>query len=79
MEGNIGGFAVGQATFATELTGGDSPDDQNYLWEGWCSFRLTNHIALTPAKFYLSRPFGQPTLSSVFSQIGGLLRATFSF
>ena len=33
MEGKTGGLAVGQATFATELTGGDSPDDQNYLWE----------------------------------------------
>ena len=80
MKGNTGGLAVGQATFATELTGGDSPDDQNYLWECWYSFQLTDNITLTPAVFYLSRPFGQLTPSNEsFSQLGGLLRTTFTF
>ena len=80
MKGNTAGLAVGQATFATDLTGGESPDDGNYAWEGWYSFQVTDNITLTPAVFYLSRPLGQLTPNNKsFSQIGGLLRTTFAF
>ena len=80
MKGNTAGLAVGQATFATDLTGSESPDDGNYAWEGWYSFQVTDNITLTPAVFYLSRPLGQLTPSNnSFSQLGGLLRATFTF
>ncbi|WP_413430421.1 iron uptake porin [Synechococcus sp. Cu2B8-bc1011] len=80
MKGNTAGLAVGQATFATDLTGSDSPDDGNYAWEGWYSFQVTDNITVTPALFYLSRPLGQLTPSNEsFSQLGGLLRTTFTF
>ena len=80
MKGNTAGLAVGQATFATDLTGSESPDDGNYAWEGWYSFQVTDNITLTPAVFYLSRPLGQLTPSNnSFSQLGGLLRTTFTF
>ena len=64
MKGNTAGLAVGQATFATDLTGSESPDDGNYAWEGWYSYQVTDNITLTPAVFYLSRPLGQLTPSN---------------
>ncbi|ABI46805.1 possible porin [Synechococcus sp. CC9311] len=80
VKGNTAGLAVGQATFATDLTGSESPDDGNYAWEGWYSFQVTDNITVTPAVFYLSRPLGQLTPSNEsFTQLGGLLRTTFTF
>ena len=85
IQGNSAGMAVGQATFATDLKGGDTPFDGNYVWEWYYGFQVTDNITLTPSMFYLSRPLGQLTFDGVdgkdgtFSQFGGLIRTTFTF
>ena len=83
LQGNSAGMAVGQATFATELKGGDTPRDGNYVWEWWYNFQVTDNISVTPALFYLSRPLGMVTgtkgSDAQFNQFGGLVRTTFSF
>jgi len=74
------GLAVGQAVFATSLTGGVSADDGNYALEGWYKFQVTDAISITPALFYLSRPLGQRTPEGQgFSSLGALLKTTFKF
>ena len=79
-KGNDFGFAVGQAVFATSLTGGVSPDDGNYALEGWYKFQVTDKISITPALFYLSRPMGQRTpVGQGFSSLGALVKTTFKF
>jgi hypothetical protein len=79
-EGNSAGMAVGQPVFATALQGGDIPNDGNYLWEWWYSFRISDAINVTPALIYFSRPLGQATPSGEsFNQLGGLVMTTFSF
>jgi hypothetical protein len=79
-QGNDFGFAVGQAVFATSLTGGVSPDDSNYVWEWWYKFQVTDNISITPALFYLSRPLGQRTPEGQgFSSLGALVKTTFKF
>jgi carbohydrate-selective porin OprB len=79
-KGNDFGFAVGQAVFATSLTGGVSPDDGNYVWEWWYKFQVTDNISITPALFYLSRPLGQRTPEGQgFSALGALIKTTFKF
>ena len=79
-QGNDFGFAVGQAVFATSLTGGVSPDDSNYVWEWWYKFQVTDKISITPALFYLSRPMGQRTPEGQsFSSLGALVKTTFKF
>jgi hypothetical protein len=79
-QGNDFGFAVGQAVFATSLTGGISPDDGNYALEGWYKFQVTDKISISPAIFYLSRPMGQRTpVGQSFSSLGALIKTTFKF
>ena len=85
LQGNSAGMAVGQATFATDLKGGDTPFDGNYVWEWYYGFQVTDNITVTPSMFYLSRPLGQFTFDGVdgkdgtFSQFGALVRTTFTF
>ncbi len=79
-EGNSGGMAVGEPTFATDLKGGDTPHDGNYVWEWWYKFQVTDNIVVTPAIYYLSRPLGDYTPNKKsFNQFGGVLRTTFMF
>ncbi len=78
--GNALGMAVGQPTFATSLEGGDTPNDGNVVWEWWYKFQLTDHISVTPALFYLSRPLGGDTPGGdSFRQLGGLVKTSFRF
>ena len=92
--GNSLGTAVGQPTFATQLSRGtDSSqstfvNDGNYAWEWWYKFQVTDNISITPALFWLSRPLGALTDSfnangsvdrSSFGVLGGLVQTTFRF
>ena len=85
IQGNTAGMAVGQATFATDLVGGDTPSDANYVWEWFYGFQVTDNVTLTPALFYLSRPLGQLSFDGdegkdgSFNQFGGIVRTTFTF
>ncbi|MFM7313971.1 MAG: iron uptake porin [Cyanobium sp.] len=80
VEGNALGFALGQPVFATGLTGDSSPDDGNYAFELWYRIQATDHISVTPALFYLSRPDGQDTpAGKSFDNLGAVLKTTFRF
>jgi carbohydrate-selective porin OprB len=94
MRGNRLGFAVGQPQFVTAIKGTDpntgkkNPDDGNFAFELYYDFQVTDNITVTPALFYLSRPFGQETGASAskggagadnFSTLGGLVLTTFKF
>jgi carbohydrate-selective porin OprB len=80
LKGNALGMAVGQPTFATSLKGGDTPNDGNTVWECWYKLQVTDHIAVTPALFYLSRPLGADTPNGKsFHQLGGLIKTSFRF
>jgi len=85
-KGNDAGMAVGQATFATQLSQGSdggqntTPNDGNFVWEWWYKFQVTDNISVTPAIFYLSRPLGQLTSSNRdFNIFGGLIQTRFKF
>ena len=80
MAGNNAGMAVGQPVFATDLRGGDTPADGQFIWEWWYQMQVTDNISVTPALFYLSRPRGELTPDgSTFQQLGGLIKTTFVF
>ncbi len=80
LRSNQAGIAVGQPVFATSLENGEAPRDGNYVWEWWYQFHVTDNISVTPALFYLSRPYGQNTsFGDTFSQLGGLLKTSFRF
>ena len=79
-KGNDFGMAVAQPVFATALTGSAVPDDGNFVWEWWYKVQVSDHITVTPALIYLSRPLGQRTpADQTFSQFGGLIKTTFKF
>ena len=67
-KGNALGFAVGQPTFITAVTGADGDDldvaDGNYALELYYKFQVTDNIAVTPSIFWLSRARGQLTNSA---------------
>jgi hypothetical protein len=96
LKGNTLGMAVGQPTFVTGLDYRDAYRDDsdfvadgNYAWEWWYMFQVTDNISVTPAIYYLSRPYGDATdgmylgegerSDSTFSNFGGLLKTTFKF
>jgi hypothetical protein len=67
IKGNALGFAIGQPTFITSVSGdsasGDVADGQ-FALEAFYKFQLTDNIAVTPAIFWLSRPRGAVTNSA---------------
>jgi hypothetical protein len=79
QKGNSAGFAFGQPVFATRLQNGKAANDGNYVWEFWYQYMVSDAIQVTPALFYLSRPFGQATAQGrSFHQLGALIKTTFS-
>ncbi|MFM7266860.1 MAG: iron uptake porin [Cyanobium sp.] len=74
-KGNALGFAVGQPTFITSLTGLDGGDidtnDSNYAFEVYYKFQVTDNIAVTPSLFWLSRPRG--ALSAADSSVKAVI------
>jgi hypothetical protein len=101
LKGNTLGMAVGQPTFVTDVKYRNDFDkrsnfvaDGNYAWEWWYQFQVTDNISVTPAIYYLSRPYGDLTNgqgrafggnrdnkggSDTFNNFGGLLKTTFKF
>jgi hypothetical protein len=79
-KGNSAGMAVGQPQFATSLRNGRTPQDGNFAWEWWYKFKVSDNISITPAIFYLSRPYGQFTQPGQSNNVfGGLVQTQFRF
>ena len=79
-KGNSAGMAVGQPQFATSLRNGRTPQDGNFAWEWWYRFKVSDNISITPAIFYLSRPYGQFTQPNQSNNVlGGLIQTQFRF
>ena len=80
VQGNHAGMAVGQPVFATDLRGSQTPADAQFIWEWWYQFQVTDSISVTPAVYYLSRPYGQSTpTGESFQQLGALVKTSFEF
>lgn len=79
-KGNAAGLAFGQPVFATRLQNGKAANDGNTVWEFWYQYMVSDAIQVTPALFYLSRPFGQTTAQGQsFHQLGALIKTSFRF
>ena len=88
IKGNLLGFAIAQPEFITSTDAAGDPDDGNYAMELYYQFQVTDNISVTPAVFYLSRPYGEKTGTSAsyggtnadsFSIFGYLVKTTFRF
>ncbi|MFN5118132.1 MAG: iron uptake porin [Cyanobacteriota bacterium] len=63
------------------------PQDQSFMLEAYYKMQVSDHLAITPALFWLGRPLGQYTVGSgpgtinkgTFMALGYLLQATFRF
>jgi len=79
IDGNTAGIALGQRQYATERVGGaDDPADDNFVWEAYYDFKVSDNITVTPAIFGGEDTFngsGDDT-DDVF---GGLVQTTFKF
>ena len=86
VEGNDFGMAVGQPTFVTDIDyrdyyrKSDFVADGQYAFEWWYKFQVTDNITVTPAVYYLSKPYGDVKRSDdAMSALGGLVKTTFKF
>ena len=87
LEGNALGYAVGQPQFVFDVdndSNGDFVADGGYAMELWYSFQVTDNIQITPAVYWLSRPFGDNTQNvngdyKSLGVLGGLIQTTFKF
>ena len=84
MKGNALGMGMGQTTFVS--SGLELPaTDGNYAWEWWYRFQITDHISVTPAFYYLSRPYGalsgknSSSYDNTFNNFAGLIKTSFRF
>ena len=78
--GNNAGMAIGQPVFASSLRGDQTPADGQFIWEWWYQFQVTNHISVTPALFYQSRPLGDNIpADQTFQKLVGLVKTKFTF
>lgn len=79
-KGHSLGFSFGQPTYAIRLIDGSTTDDGNWVWEGWYDLALNDHVSITPAVFYLSRPLGADTPAGrSFQQLGLLIKTNLRF
>ena len=83
LQGNALGYAVGQPQFVYDVEDGFVADG-GYAMELWYSFQVTDNIQVTPAVYWLSRPWGDDT-QNVYGDykslgvFGGLVQTTFKF
>ena len=80
---NALGAAIGQPRFVTKVDRKGESDfvaDGSYAMELWYKFQVTNKIAVTPAIYWLSRPYGfeTPDDKSV-GVFGGVVQTVFKF
>jgi len=92
IKGNTGGMSVGQPSFVTALRNGQTPQDGNYAWEWWYTYKVSDNISVSPLLFYLSNPSSAGSSQGVYNAntnayavntaanvFGGLLTAKFKF
>jgi len=75
VDGNKAGLAFGQRVHATELKGGGTDDaDDNFTWEAYYTFQVSDGISVTPAIFGANEPWEKSIDSA-----GGLVLTEFRF
>ncbi len=79
IEGNKLGAAVGSySSYATEIKGDSSPDDENFAAEIWYNYQVTDNISVKPAVFWTTDAFGAATVDGA-NKFGALVQTTFKF
>ena len=79
LEGNSLGGAIGQGQFVSSQNKGN-PDDGNYVMELWYNYQVTDNISITPAIYWLSRPYGDITpQGDSLGVMGSVVQTTFKF
>jgi len=79
IEGNRLGAAVGSySSYATEVKGDSDPEDENFAFEVWYDYRVTDNVSVKPAIFYTSDAFGKDAIDGQ-NKFGALVQTTFKF
>ncbi len=76
VDGNSAGLAFGQRQYATEIKGGgDDPADDNFMWEAYYTFKVSDNVSVTPSIFG-----GSDTYNGTDDDLSGaLVQTTFKF
>ena len=87
IDGNTAGVAFGQRQYATSVTSGNRVNhydkgDDNFNWEAYYSFKVSDGITVTPAVFGVSNPDGDDQTNGDGGNgdtFGGIVQTTFKF
>ena len=86
IDGNSLGFAAGQPTWVSAVSGKDkealvtNPEDKpGYAFELFYKFQVTDNISVTPALTYLTKPFSNEAARNEIDAFSGLVKTTFKF
>ncbi len=76
VDGNSAGVAISQRQYASERVGtGDDPADENFIWEAYYTFKVSDNISVTPAVFGLN----DPKDGNDDDVVGAVVNTTFRF
>jgi len=79
IDGNRAGFAVGQRQYATEIQGPNKENaDDNYIWEAYYDFKVSDKITVTPAIFGAVNSYNGDDGGSD-DWFGGIVQTVFKF
>ncbi len=76
VDGNKAGLAFGQRQYASEIVGStEDPSDENFIWEAYYTFQVSDNVSVTPAIFGLT----DPKDGSSDDVTGAIVNTTFRF
>ncbi len=76
VDGNSAGVAFAQRQYASDIVGGaDDGSDDNFIWEAYYTFKVSDNVSVTPAIFGLS----DPKDGSNDDVTGAIVNTTFRF
>jgi len=85
IDGNSLGFAAGQPTWVSAVSGDDesllpnAEDKPGYAFELFYKFQVTDNITVTPALTYLTKPFSNDAARNEIDAFSGLIKTSFKF
>ena len=87
IDGNKAGIAFGQRQYATSVTSGSrslgyDKGDDNFNWEAYYTFKVSDNVEVTPAIFGVSNPDGDDKSvndGGNGDHFGGIIQTKFRF
>ena len=79
VDGNKLGVGFGSySSYATSMKGDSSPDDENFAFEAYYDYQVSDNVTVTPAVFWVQDADGNASVDGS-DTLGALVKTTFKF